>query len=247
VAPPFSSSSDPTWSTNRSLLYLPSFENSSCFQGLVTLYGNLTSTRPNENNQPIGPPFVVTLPRLHPTRNNNSLGAPDCFLSNITALQFCLACPTHVLLFRRHVRTVISCHHLLPHSLFAATRISKVSTPGSLDQCVTVPQRHCSLSRPIDARDSSDKLAAVAFAHSAPSDWCHSIVCSTFRVIIRLQRNSGIRHCEDIDGFKHQQRPSNRTRAVSFLSSLGPVLSVRVGYVRFATCRPRGFLYMSLE
>jgi hypothetical protein len=116
--------------------------------------------------------------------------------------------------------------------------------------------RHCpatslTLLESTDNRDSSDKLAAVTFAYTALSDSCQSIVCSIFRVTIQLLRDSGIHlspmsvHCGTIDRF-HNANKTCRARDVSFLSNLGPVLSVRIGYARFATCRPRGLLYMSL-
>ena len=46
-------------------------------------------------------------------------------------------------------------------------------------------------------------------------------------------------HCEVIDRFQNTNM-NCRTRDVSLLSNLGLVLSVRIGYARFATCRPRG-------
>ena len=73
----------------------------------------------------------------------------------------------------------------------------------------------------IDIRDSSDKLAVVIFAYTAPSDPSQSTVCSTFRVTIRLLRNSGIRlsimsvHCGVINRFKTRQQLLN-TRNVFF-------------------------------
>jgi hypothetical protein len=99
-----------------------------------------------------------------------------------------------------------------------------------------------------DTRDSSDKLAAATFAYTALSDSCQSTVCSTFRVTIQPLAIlvSFYPLCPLIvglsTGFKHQQNLNKtcRTCDVSLLSNLDPVLSVRIGYARFATCRPRG-------